>query len=169
MGLAAAAAVVGVTSLTGLGVASAQSSDTSDGATGIVQKIAKKFNLSESDVKAVFDEDRASHQAEQKQKVEERLTQAVIDGKITEDQKQKILAKISEIETQREANRDSMKDKTDAERKAAMDAQKTALEAWAKENNIPDDYMRMLHMGGGHGGPGGLRGEKPPEDSTQTN
>ncbi len=46
----------------------------------------------ESDVKAVFDEARAEHQTEMKTKMDERLSQAVSAGKITEEQKQAALA-----------------------------------------------------------------------------
>ncbi len=42
-----------------------------------------------------------------------------------------------------------MKDKTDEERKSAMEAKRTELEQWAKDNNIPMQYLR------GSGGPGG--------------
>ena len=70
LAVAGTAAVIGVTSLTGLGVASAQS-DTSTEPTGLVQRLAEKFNLNESDVKAVFDEERTSRQAERQQKFEE--------------------------------------------------------------------------------------------------
>jgi hypothetical protein len=159
---AGAAAVIGVTGLTSLGVASAATSSSTDGTSSLVDKIAKKFNLNASEVEAVFTQDRAEHQEARKQQVTDKLTQAVKDGKITEDQKQKILAKITEMQTARDANRAAMKDKTEAERKAAMDAKKTELESWAKENNIPTDYLRYV---GGKGGPGGRLGGGPPPTS----
>lgn len=81
----------------------------------------------------------------------DRLAQAVKDGKLTQDQADKITAKLKELKTQREAERDSMKDKTDEERKTAMEAKKTELEKWAKDNNIPLEYLRSLGGPGGHG------------------
>ncbi len=145
--------------MAGVGLASAQSSTTGTG--GLVDKIAQKFNLNKADVQKVFDEDRAVHQAEHEQKENERLDQAVKDGKITQAQEDLIKAKVKELQAKREAARDAMKDKTKAERKATMDAERTDLEKWAKGNNIPAEYL--LFGPHGHGGPGhdgGVPGDK---------
>lgn len=163
LAVAGTAAVVGVTSLTGLGIASAQS-DSNVEPNGLVQKLAQKFNLDEGEVKAVFDEERTARETERQQKLETKLTQAVTDGTITEEQKQKIIAKISEIESEREAFMESLKDATDDERKQAMEAKRTELKNWATENNIPEDYLRFLGGPGHRGGPGGrMGGERPAE------
>jgi hypothetical protein len=53
--------------------------------------------------------------------------------------------------------------------KTEMDAKRTALEAWAKENGIDTTYLRYVFGGGpghGHGGPGGMR--ESSDDSTDT-
>jgi hypothetical protein len=148
---------VALASLTGAGLVSAATPSTStDGPTSLIEKIATKFNLNKDEVKAVFEEERTAHQAERQKANEDRLSQAVTDGKITEDQKAKILAKQAELKSEREANRDSLKDKTEAERKAAREAKRTELEAWAKTNDVPTEYLRM----GGHGGPGGPGGPR---------
>lgn len=162
---AAAVTVMGVAGLTGLQTVSAQTTaGTTDGPTSLIQKIAKKFNLKEADVKAVFDQEHTERKAEMTKQVEDNLTQAVKDGKITEAQKQAILTKRSELQAKFEANRDSMKDKTEDERKAAMEAEKADLEAWAKTNNISTDFLRYVMgrggMGHGHGGPGGPGGRQ---------
>jgi hypothetical protein len=48
--------------------------------------------------------------------------------------------------------------------KTEMDAKRTALETWAKENGIDSQYLRYVFGGHhGHGGPGGMRGG---DDST---
>ncbi len=60
--------------------------------------IAQKFGLAENDVQSVFDEMRSEHQQEMKALFEQKLTQEVTDGKITEAQKQAILAKRQELE-----------------------------------------------------------------------
>lgn len=140
-------------SVTGVGLTSAATSG-SDGSSGLIDKIATKFNLNKDEVKAVFEEERTAREAEMKAKMEERLSKAVTDGKITEEQKQKIITKLAELKSEREANKDSMKDKTDEERKAAMEAKKSEIEKWASDNGIPVEYLRI---GGGHGGPGGPR------------
>ena len=136
-------AIAGVTSgvalaaLTGLGAASAAST-TADGPDGLIDKIAQKFNLKRDDVKAVFDEHKSEREAAHQQKLEELLNQAVTDKKITSDQKDKILAKLEELKTFRQ----SLQDKTEDERHAAMEAKRAELEQWAKDNNIPMDYLR---------------------------
>lgn len=148
----------------------------------IVQKIADKFNLQITDVQAVFDQDKTDRQANMQAKYEEQLTQAVTDGKLTEAQKQAIIAKRVELQAtmQPEAATlptDDFKSMTDVERKAAMDqrktameAQRTELEAWAKTNGIDTKYLFGLGGFGGRGsgnhgfgGPGmGMHNSKLP-------
>lgn len=131
----------------------ASAAETSDGSSkaSIVDKIATKFNLNKDQVQQVFDQDRQEHEADRKAKLEERLTQAVSDGKITADQKQAILTKLDELQKQREANKDKFKDMTAAERKAAMEQERTDLQTWAKQNNIPMEYLMMGGPGHDHG------------------
>ncbi len=71
--------------------------------------------------------------------------QALVDkGTITADQKNKIEAKQAELKTKREAER-------------------TALETWAKDNGIDLKYlMGGFGMGRGHGGPDGHMGNFSP-------
>lgn len=135
--------------LAGTSLVSAQSN--SSGADSLVNKIAQKFNLKTTDVQAVFDEDKSARQAEKQVQVEKDLAQAVTDGKITAAQKDAIIAKQKELQSQMEASRESMKSKTDEERKAAMDSKRTELEKWAKDNNIPTEFLRYIHGPGGHG------------------
>lgn len=135
---------IGLAGVTGLGVASAAPSNS--GTDSIIDRIATKFNLNKDQVAAVFEEEKAARQAEHQQKAEERLTQAVKDGKITEEQKTKILAKLEELKS----NREAMKDKTPAERRAAMQERRASLEQWAMDNNIPMQYLHF-GMGGHHG------------------
>jgi hypothetical protein len=155
--IAGAISTVGFAGLAGSNLVSAQSN--ASGTDSLVTKIAQKFNLKTEDVQAVFTEDRNAKQAEHQAATEKELAQAVTDGKITADQKDKLIAKQKELQTSMETNRDAMKDKTDAERKAAMDAQRTSLEQWAKDNNIPTEFLHYVHGGhGGRGGPDGPRG-----------
>jgi hypothetical protein len=153
-----------VTSIAAAGVAgnalvSAQTS--SSGNDSLASKIAQKFNLKTEDVQAVFDEDKAAKQADHQALVEKDLTQAVTDGKLTSDQKDKILAKQKELQAARDAERTAMAGKTEAERhavmeakKAEMDAKRAELQKWATDNGIPTEYLRyvMGHGGRGHGG-----------------
>jgi hypothetical protein len=124
--VAAAAATIGLAGI-GSGIAFAQTDASAD---GIVQRIAQKFNLSQDEVKAVFEEERAAQQAERQAEITERLDQAVKDGKITADQKTVIENKLKEIRTSHESEHD-------------------ALDAWAKQNNIDTKYLRIGKHGMG--------------------
>jgi pyruvate/2-oxoglutarate dehydrogenase complex dihydrolipoamide dehydrogenase (E3) component len=76
-----------------------------------------------------------------KDKLSSQLQAIVNKGKITEQQKQLILTKHKELTSQMETNIQSLKDKTPAERKAALQKQKTDIETWAKQNNIDVKYL----------------------------
>jgi hypothetical protein len=161
---AATASIVGL--VTAVGMASAES-----GSTSLVDKLSQRFNLNKAEVQEVFNEERAAREAEHEGRYEARLTQAVKDGKLTEEQKTKILAKHKELQAEMQkshenmqAERESLKDKTEAERQAfmeqkheEMDKLHSEIEAWEKENNIPSGYLMGGH-GAKHGpnhGPGG--------------
>lgn len=148
--VAGAALAVGLAGTYGYGVAHATST-TSDNRSSLITKLAETFNLKKEDVQAVFDADRAERQAEHQQKLEERLSQAVQDGTITETQKAKILAKLAELKAKMEANREAFKDKSPEERKATLQQQREELRQWAADNDIP---MEFLHFGVRGHGPG---------------
>lgn len=141
-----ASTIVGLASFAGVASAASNSStdsSSSGGTQSLVDKIATKFNLNKSDVQAVFDEDRSAHEAERQQKLEERLSQAVTDGKITSDQKDQILAKLKDMQTYM----DSIKDKSADERRSLMKTKMDELRQWAEDNGL-GDYLPMMH---GHG------------------
>lgn len=160
---AAAVSVLGAGILTA-STAFAQTESTAttqDPMNSLVQKIADKFNLNKTEVQAVFDEVHDERHAAMKADMEEKLSQYVTDGKITEAQKQLILQKHKEMQSERKANKDEFKNLSSDERKTQMDAKRTELETWAKENGIDLQYV-MPHGGKGvfmirHGdsGPGG--------------
>lgn len=152
-------AALAVALLVGGGVYTAKAASTpGTRVSGLVQKIAQKFGLSQADVQAVFDADKQEHMQQMQAQAEQRLTDLVTTGKITQAQKDLIVAKQKELEANRQANFEAMKGKTPAERKAAMDAQRTELEAWAKTNGIDLQYLMpgrgMGGRGGHHGGMG---------------
>lgn len=132
------------------GITNSYADTTPDQYPSIVQKLVSKFNLNESEVKAVFDEDRTERKTQMEKNFEEQLTQLVKDGKITEAQKQLILAKHKELSSQRQSEMEAMKNLTPDERKAKMKTQRTELEKWAKDNGIDARYlMRFGHRGMG--------------------
>jgi uncharacterized membrane protein YhiD involved in acid resistance len=143
------------------GVASAQTSS-STGGQSLADKIAQKFNLNKNDVQQVIDENRMEHQADHQKQFENRLNQAVTDGKITAAQKDQILAKAQELKTYM----DSIKDKTADEKRTLMKTKIDELKQWAKDNNLTQ-YMPMMGMGGrGHHG-GMMRGDAAQPDVSQ--
>src|SRR4051812_10842071 len=104
----AAIALIGATAL---GVTAAQAaSDDTNPQSPLVQKIADKFHLDKTKVQAVFDEDRQSHQATMEAKYEERLAQAVTDGKLTADQKTKVLAEHKQLQSEMDAQMKQVQD-----------------------------------------------------------
>jgi hypothetical protein len=159
--------MTGVGTVVGLaafaGVVSAQTPTPSNNQQTLVDKISTRFNLNKSDVQAVFDEDKSARQAEMQQKMDDRLTQAVTDGKITAAQKTAIEDKYQEMKTYLE----SIKDKPTSEQKTLMKAKMDELQQWAKDNGLSDFFMMK---GGMHlqDGPG-LQGEANVKAGTEVN
>lgn len=168
--LAIAGLVAGITTagITGVGIANA-ATDTSTTNTNpmssLVDAIASKFNLNKSEVQAVFDTQRSQMEANREAEAKEQVAQAVTDGKITQSQADQINAKRAELQEEREARKDTAPTKSREEMKSEMDAKRTELEQWAKDNGISTEYLRFV-MGGehGHGGPG-FGGERPADAS----
>ncbi|MEI6510911.1 MAG: hypothetical protein WCO25_02595 [Candidatus Uhrbacteria bacterium] len=131
-------------------------------ATEIASAIATKFGLSQSDVQAVIDAQASTHRDEiraaRDAKFDDALSQAVADGSLTQSQADAITAKRDEMKTFME----SLKDETPEQRRADMKAKVEELKALAKENGIPEQYVRFVlppppgmmgHMGARmHGG-----------------
>jgi len=168
-GIVAGIATAGVM---GVGIANAAadtSTTTTNPMSSLVDAIASKFNLNKTEVQAVFDAQRTQMEANREATVKKEVAQLVTDGKITQAQADKINAKRAELQKEREANKDTVSTKTREEMKTEMDAKRTELEQWAKDNGISTDYLRYVFGGGrGHGGPG-FGGEKPGHASTTDN
>lgn len=149
--LAGSVAAIGLSTLGVVGFASAATNSSNKTSSSIVDKLVAKFGLKKADVQAVFDEQRTAHEAERLQNISDKLAAGVKAGTITQDQSDKILAKVKELQAKREANHAKMETMTKDERKAAMEAERTALKAWISDNKIPDAFAHFLRMGGGHG------------------
>jgi len=123
----------------------------------LVNAIAQKFNLNVSDVQAVFDDQRTNVQANMQQRFVDEIKQAVTNGKLTQAQADLIIAKKAEVDAQRASlQKDTSKNREEIV--AEMKTQQDALKQWAKDNNIPEQYLRFCGKGmpgrGGHGGMG---------------
>lgn len=121
--------------------------DTS-GQQSLVDRIASTFNLNRSDVQKAFDEEHNARETQRQQKLEERVKQAVDDGKISQDLADQLIAKQKEMQ----AYRDSIKDKPAEERRSLMKAKKEEMNKWLKDNNI--DKSLSGYIGRGFGGSG---------------
>lgn len=158
--VAAAITTLGIGGAMGMqGVVNAATgTSSSDPMSSLVDKIADKFNLNKDDVQAVFDAQRTEMEAQRAQEVKDRIDQAVKDGKITQDQANKITAKLQEMR----ANRDAMKDKTAEERQRTRQEKRDDMKQWAQDNGISLDALKdILGRPDGHGGPA-------PDDSAGT-
>jgi len=107
----------------------------------IIQKLVQKFGLAENEVKAVFDEERRERQAKMQAEFEEKLNQAVKAGKLTETQKQAILAKHKEIVEKKWIKPENWQTMTREQRRQYMETQRQELENWAKQNSIDLQYL----------------------------
>lgn len=154
---AAFAVLAAIIGIGGLSLANRASADTTHPHESIIERLAAKFNLNKSDMESVFDEERKAHQTEMSAKLEERLAQAVTDGKITEAQKALILEKHQELQSQRESERETWQNMTREERRTEMQKRHDELNAWLEANNIPTDLFPEfgnMNGNGRHGGEG---------------
>lgn len=150
--LAAAAVTIGMAG-TGLAV-NAASAETGEGT--LADKIAQKFNLNKDEVKAVFEEHHKVKKAEHKANMEQKLNAAVAEGKLTEDQKSKILAKLEELKAN-PPDKSALENMSKEERRAQMQQRHDELKKWAADNNIPEEFLPIrLHIKAGPGGGEGL-------------
>jgi len=141
LAIGGAVAAVGASSV----LAFADTTNTSTGSNSLAAKIASAFHLNQADVQKVIDQNRDEHQAQMEQKYEDRLSQAVTDGKITSAQKDLILAKHKEVQSFME----SLSGKTAADRKNAMQTEMQQVKQWAQDNNVPFNLVMPVHRGMG--------------------
>ena len=132
--LVISAIVITITGAT-LFVPQASAEEKTNGMDTLIQKISDTFHLNKTDVQKVFDEHRAEHIAKREGKFEDRLSQAVKDGKLTEEQKTLILNKMKELASE------SFKNMTPEERRSAMQKKHQELENFAKQNNIDSKWL----------------------------
>jgi hypothetical protein len=122
----------------------------------IVQRIAQRFSLNEGDVEAVFNEQRIEMGTQMQARLEDELNDAVKAGKLTEVQKQKILAKRTELRNEHQdqllefkAGENPTQEEFEAIR-ASHQQDLDELKQWAEDNDVPYEYL-MPQMGIRHG------------------
>ena len=105
----------------------------------IVERLAERFGLNIDEVETVFEEERAEHHAEMLQSFEDRLTEAVTNGKITEVQKQAILEKHEEMAAKMEELRSQ--NLSGNEMHKQMRAFHEEFKSWAEDQGIEFPFM----------------------------
>ena len=123
----------------------------------LAQKLASTFNLDPAKVQSVIDQNHNDMEQKHQAAYEERLNQAVTDGKLTAAQKQAILDENAKLK----AELDAAKDKTPAERRSAMKSVRQGAKDWAKAQNIDEKWL----IGGGRHPRGGMMHDDQPEAS----
>lgn len=98
----------------------------------MLQGLVEKFNLNESEVATFVNDQRDANRAQVEADKLDRLNTAVSEGKLTEDQKNALLAKQEE----NKANRESMQELTREERDTKIKENRDAMKTWAEDNGI---------------------------------
>lgn len=106
----------------------------------MIQKLSERFGLNQEEVETFFEEQRAQNQSQMQQRWEERLNQAVAEGKITEEQKQAIIAKREEHRQKMEG----LQDLSPEERRVAMQEYQTEFRNWVEENGLDVGVIGMF-------------------------
>lgn len=122
----------------------------------LIETIAQKFGLSTDQVRSVV----SDYQTQQKQKMqqnmqqrqEDRLSQLVKDGKITDAQKKAILDELAALKSK--YNKDNFKNETSDQRKQQFQAMQDEIKSWATSQGIDPSYV-MPEFGMGMGWKGG--------------
>lgn len=100
----------------------------------IIQKLAERFNLNQDEVAEVFEEQRAEHHAKMLANFEDKLSEKVESGDITEEQKQAILDKYQEMRAKMDELVQADLDKEEAHEQ--IRAYHEELRAWAQKQGI---------------------------------
>ncbi len=151
----AALGLIAVLAFSNVDEANAQERQWSKGS--FAQAIAEKFNLDQTQVEEVMQDFHQQNmevrQQEMQTRLEERLDQAVAEGKLTDAQRYAILEKHEEMHDKMEELRDQ--DLSPDEMHEQMADIRDEMEVWAQEQGIDFDlFMRMgkqMMRGGRHG------------------
>lgn len=140
--LAAIAAAGGSVLLVGQHMVAAASTTTST--SGLSNAIATQLNVSSTAVQGAIDSyqttQEAQREADRRTQYVDKLTQAVTDGKLTADQKTKLLAEYDSVASKM------------SDLQKQMQQIHTDETQWATSNGIDTQWLP-----GGPGGPGGMR------------
>jgi hypothetical protein len=111
------------------GVAKAYFGGSSNNQDEMAEELAAKLNVSAEQVSTAMEQIQTEHQTERKAEVSTKLDQAVTDGVINAEQKQKILDKMAE----NQANA--------GQKKGQRGQKKAEMDQWFKDNGIDSDKI----------------------------
>ena len=136
--------------LAALGIAGVNSVSADDNTTfpPAIQALVDRFNLNEGEVSEVLEETRAQKHEEKQALMGEKLDGLVSEGKLTEDQKSKLLAKLDEMR----ANHEGWQNTDKEERMEMMQQRKEEMRSWAEEEgiNLEEIFLGEGFKGGFH-------------------
>lgn len=118
----------------------------------IIERLAARFGLDQTEVGQVFEEVRTERQAQRQAEIETRLQEAVDNGQITTEQKQLILDKHQEMGQFQRGQQGNWKELSPGERQAQAEQHRAEIETWCQENGIDVELFHQF-------GPQGSRGE----------
>jgi len=117
-----------VTAIGGASVLKVHADNTNKPLPSMIQGLIEKYNLNEDEVIQYVDGQREQMQAERRQDVEEKLNDAVSEGKITEEQKASLLEKMAELQGEGPEHRGELRE-------------------WAQENGIDISQLGLGRFG----------------------
>lgn len=109
----------------------------------VVAKLAERFDLNKDEVKAVFDEVKSERRQQMQARFEEKLNQAVENGRINEKQKQAILTKKKQMQGWRQ----NLEALSQTERREEIERRRMEMKSWAEEQGL--DLKGILSFGRG--------------------
>lgn len=142
-----ALSLAAVLTLVGVGISKADFNGKGGPDNSLIQALVEKFNLNQSDVEDVFNQHQEEMRKEGQARSEERLNQAVTDGKLTEEQKNLILQKREEM---RNEDHEDISNLSFEERRQLREEHREEMENWAEDNGIDMGYLHFK-MGPDHG------------------
>ena len=110
---------------------------------GLIQAIAQKFGLNQTDVQSVANQFKADHKAQNLQKLQQkennRLDNLVKQGKLTAIQEQQVKDEIAKLQS--EFPTSSEKGMTKAQRKQQMQNMQNEINSWSQSTGIDKKYL----------------------------
>lgn len=142
--------IVALAGATVFGIAKVNAQSTTQPYQGLVQAIAQKFNLNQSEVQSVVDQYRqqqhASRQQQQQDRLKTKLSTLTQQGKITATQEQAILAEFAKLQS--EYNFTNMGNLTRTQRQQEFQKHQQELKSWASSQGINLSLIGPLGSGG---------------------